>query len=279
MRFTKMEGTGNDYIYLNGFEETVNDPAALSILMSRDHFGCGADGLILILPGSRADFRMRIFNKDGSEAEMCGNGIRCVAKYCYERRLTGKTAFTIESGGAVKHVVCLLRDGTVHSVRVDMGEPVLEGSRIPSAITGNPVANHPLKALEQYFSVTLVNMGNPHAITLVEELSSAPVLTAGPAIEKHPAFPQRINVEFVQVLDSSHVKMRVWERGSGETLACGTGACAALVACALNGRTGRSADITLPGGALHIEWSEKDNHVYMTGPANFVYEGEWFPGV
>ena len=278
MRFTKMEGTGNDYIYINGFEESVDDPAALSVRMSRDHFGCGADGLILILPSDRADFRMRMFNKDGSEGEMCGNGIRCVAKYCRERGLTDKTAFTVESGGAVKHVLCYLRDGTVHSVRADMGEPVLEGPRIPSALTGNPVVNHPLTALGQEFAVTLVNIGNPHAVIFVADLSSAPVLTAGPALERHPAFPQRINVEFVQVLDSSHAKIRIWERGTGETLACGTGTCAALVACVLNGLTGRAADITLPGGVLRVEWSEEDNHVFMTGPANFVYEGEWLLG-
>jgi len=198
-----------------------------------------------------------------------------VAKYCYERGLTNKEMFTVESGGMIKHIQCYLRAGKVQSVRVDMGEPVLNGLCIPSVLMGNPVVNHPLRALEQDFAVTLVNMGNPHAVICVEDVESAPVLTAGPAIEYHSAFPQRINVEFAQALDLSHVKMRVWERGTGETLACGTGACAVLVACALKGLTGRTADVVLLGGSLHIEWREEDNHVYMTGPANFIYDGEW----
>lgn len=275
MRFTKMEGIGNDYIYINGFEEKVEDPAALSVRMSRYHFGCGSDGLILILPSDVADFRMRMFNSDGSESGMCGNGIRCVAKYCYDRGLTDKTEFTVESGGQIKELVCYLKDGLVDSVRVDMGEPALEGGRIPSTLSGDPVVAHPLTALGQTFPVTLVNVGNPHAVTFVPDVSAAPVTTAGPLLEKDPAFPQRANIEFAQVRDRGHVTARVWERGTGETLACGTGACATLVACVLNGVTDRKAEITLPGGALQIQWDEATNHVFMTGPATFVYDGQW----
>lgn len=275
MHFTKMEGTGNDYLYINGFVEQISDPAALSIQMSRDHFGCGADGLILILPSDKADFRMRMFNRDGSESEMCGNGIRCVAKYCYDRGLTSKTEFTIESGGGIKKMLCTLRDDVVESVCVDMGEPVLDGALIPSTASENPVIAHPLTAAGQVFPVTLVNMGNPHAVTFVGDPATAPVATAGPLLECDPFFPFKANIEFVCVKDRSHITMRVWERGSGETLACGTGACAAAVACVLNGQTDRSVEVTLPGGKLRVEWREADNHIYMTGPATFVYDGEW----
>lgn len=275
MRFTKMEGTGNDYIYINGFEEQVEDPAALSVRMSLSHFACGSDGLILILPSDVADFRMRMFNSDGSESGMCGNGIRCVAKYCYDRGLTDKTEFTVESGGQVKRLVCYLKDGLVDTVRVDMGEPVLEGSQIPSLLPGNPVIGHPLTAQGQTFPVTLVNMGNPHAVVFVENAAAVSLRVVGPQLERDPVFPQRANIEFAQVVDRGNVTVRVWERGTGETLACGTGASATLVACVLNGLTDRVADILLPGGTLKIEWNQQDNHVYMTGPATFVYDGQW----
>ena len=276
MRFTKMEGIGNDYIYINGFEETVVDPAALSVRMSRQHFGCGADGLIMILPGEIADFKMEMYNNDGSYSEMCGNGIRCVAKYCHDRGLTDKTDFTIESGGKVKVMHLNLNpDGTTASVRVDMGEPELAGEKIPSLADGCPVIGHRIRVDEKNYEVTLVNMGNPHAVTFVENPDCAPVTTHGPKMECHTDFPKKINVEFVQVVDRSHIRMRVWERGTGETLACGTGACASVVACALNGFCGRSVEVELVGGRLQIEWSEEDNHVYMTGPATFVYDGVW----
>ena len=275
MRFTKMEGTGNDYLYINGFEEQIADPAALSIEMSRYHFGCGSDGLILILPSAKADFEMRMFNNDGSECEMCGNGIRCVAKYCYDRGLTDKTAFSIESGGQIKHIVCRVADGAVQSVRVDMGEPVLDGRLIPSNVEGNPVIGHPLMAGGKTWAATLVNMGNPHAVFFVDDSDAAPVTTIGPLLERHEAFPQKANIEFVTVQDRQHILMKVWERGTGVTLACGTGACASAVACVLNGLTEREVEVTLPGGKLQIEWNEADNHVYMTGPAAFVYDGEW----
>ena len=276
MRFTKMEGIGNDYVYINGFEEKVEDPAALAVRMSRHHFGCGADGLIMILPSDKADFCMQMFNNDGSYSEMCGNGIRCVAKYCHDRGLTNKTEFTIESGGQIKVMhLNLAADGTTESVRVDMGEPELCGEKIPSAAQGCPVLNHPLWANGHDYEAVLVNMGNPHAVVFVDDPDAAPVTTDGPVLECHPDFPKKANIEFVQVISQSHARMRVWERGTGETMACGTGACAVAVACALTGRCARSVDVDLPGGRLHIDWSEQDNHVYMTGPAAFVYDGVW----
>lgn len=278
MRFTKMEGIGNDYVYINGFQERVNDPSALSVRMSRYHFGCGADGLILILPSDQADFRMRMFNSDGSESEMCGNGIRCVARYCHDRGLTDKTDFTIESGGQVKRMHLNVQDGQTLSVRVDMGAPELNGRKIPSVFEGEPVVDKPLDVDGREYRVTLVNVGNPHAVTFVEDTQTAPVLTHGTLIEHHAAFPQKINAEFVQVIDRTHIRMRVWERGTGETMACGTGACATLVAAVLNGLCDRKADVALPGGTLGIEWSADDGHIYMTGPATFVYDGEWLQG-
>lgn len=275
MRFTKMEGTGNDYLYINGFEEQVENPAELSVIMSRPHVGCGADGLIMILPSSLADFRMQMFNNDGSECEMCGNGIRCVAKYCYDRGLTQRTDFTIESGGAIKRVHCNLEAGVVGSVRVDMGAPILEGRTIPSTVEGNPVVGYPLLVQGETHPVTLVSVGNPHAVTFVPDADAAPVTTLGPLMERHPAFPNKINVEFAQVMDRTHVRMRVWERGTGLTMACGTGACATLVAGVLNGLTDAQAEIQLDGGLLDVEWNQADHHIYMTGPAAFVYDGVW----
>ena len=276
MRFTKMEGLGNDYVYINAFEETVTDPAALAVRMSRAHFGCGSDGLILIKPGKIAEFEMEMYNNDGSYSEMCGNGIRCVAKYCHDRGLTDKTEFSIESGGQVKVMhLNLAPDGTTQSVRVDMGEPELDGRNIPSLAEGCPVIGHEITVEGTPYAFTLVSMGNPHAVCFVDNPDTAPVTTHGPVLECHPDFPQKANIEFVQVVSPTHARMRVWERGTGETLACGTGACAVLVACALNGLCEREADIDLPGGTLHIHWSEEDNHVYMTGPAAFVYDGVW----
>ena len=275
MRFTKMEGIGNDYIYIDGFRETVPDPAALSVRMSRYHFGCGSDGLILILPSEKADFRMRMFNNDGSESEMCGNGIRCVGKYCHDRGLTQKTDFTVETGAGVKRLLLTLKDGQTESVRVDMGAPELDGLSIPSLIPGKPVIGHPLTANGRDYRVTLVSMGNPHAVCFVDDPDAAPLREDGPVLEADPVFPRKANIEFVRVQDRAHAVMRVWERGTGETLACGTGACAAMVACALNGLTGREAEMSLPGGKLLVHWDETDGRVYMTGPATFVYDGEW----
>ena len=275
IRFTKMEGIGNDYVYINGFEEHIADPAALAVKMSRYHFGCYADGLIMILPSQVADFRMQMFNNDGSESEMCGNGIRCVAAYCHDRGLTDKTEFTIESGGQIKTMHLTLEDGKTKAVRVDMGEPVLNGADIPSTVEGEPVVGHPLTANGNTYRFTLVNMGNPHAVCFVDDPQTAPVTTDGPLLECHPTFPRKANIEFVKVLSPTHAQMRVWERGTGETLACGTGACAVLVASVLNGLMEREADVDLPGGTLHLEWNAADNHVYMTGPATFVYDGVW----
>ncbi len=277
LRFTKMHGIGNDYVYINGFAETLpEDLPALAIRMSHRRFGCGSDGMILILPSDRADFRMRMFNNDGSESEMCGNGIRCVAAYCHDRGLTDRTEFDIESGGALKHMVLTLdAAGRTALVRVDMGVPVTEGERIPSTFAGDPVRMQPLAACGGTWPVTLVNMGNPHAVTFVENPDAAPVTTVGPALELNPAFPHKCNIEFAQVVDRGHIRMRVWERGAGETMACGTGACATMVASVLNGLVDRAAEVRLPGGALHIEWSAADGHVYMTGPATFVYDGVW----
>ena len=277
LRFTKMHGIGNDYLYVNGFAETLpQDLPSLAIRMSRQHFGCGSDGLILILPGERAPFRMRMFNNDGSESEMCGNGIRCVAAYCHDRGLTDRTEFDIESGGQLKHMVLHLNPrGRTESVRVDMGKPVTDGLRIPSVFAGDPVVMQPLTALGQTWPVTLVSMGNPHAVTFVPDPVTAPVTTVGPVLERDPAFPNKCNIEFVHVTDRTHIEMRVWERGAGETLACGTGACASMAASVLNGLIDRKAEVSLRGGKLTIEWSEKDNHIYMTGPATFVYDGVW----
>jgi len=275
MRFTKMEGAGNDYIFINGLEEKVEDPAALSVKMSRPHLGCGSDGLIIILPSDVADFRMEVYNRDGSDGQMCGNGIRCLGKYCYDRGLIRQTAFTVEAGGGIKRLQCLLKDGAVDGVRVDMGQPVLDGISIPSTVANEPVVGFPLVVRGRKWPVTLVNMGNPHAVIMVDDLETAPVAAVGAALERDPVFPERTNIEFVVVQSPERIAMRVWERGAGETLACGTGACAAVVACVLNGFSGRMADVDLLGGALRVEWCEQDNHVYMTGPAVFVYDGVW----
>ena len=277
MHFTKMEGIGNDYIYINGFTEPLpEDLPALSIRLSRQHYGCGSDGMILILPSDKADFRMRMFNNDGSESEMCGNGIRCVAKYCHDRGLTDRTEFDVESGGKIKHMRCHLdAQGRVDAVTVDMGVPELDGEKIPSTAKGKPIIGLPLTASDRIWTMTLVSMGNPHAVTFVDNPDEIPLEVVGPQLETNAAFPRKCNIEFAAVQDRTHVRMRVWERGTGETLACGTGACAVMVACVLNGLIDREAEIQLKGGTLRIAWSEADQHVYMTGPARFVYDGVW----
>jgi len=273
MKFTKMHGCGNDYIYVNGFEETVDDPAAVSPVVSDRHFGIGSDGLVLILPSETADFRMRMFNPDGSEAEMCGNAIRCVAKYVYDRGMTDRDEIDVETGAGVLHLALIVADGAVERVRVNMGEPRLERSEIP--MTGEPgrVLCEPLEVAGRTFEVSCVSMGNPHTVIRVEDPTDELVLGWGPKIENHQAFPARTNVEFVQVLSRTELRQRTWERGAGETLACGTGASAVAVAVALNGWTERTVRVRLLGGDLEIEWAE-DNGVYMTGPAVEVFEGE-----
>jgi diaminopimelate epimerase len=275
MRFTKMHGCGNDYVYVDCFAEPFpKDPAALSRAVSDRHFGIGGDGLILICPSDVADARMRMFNADGSEAQMCGNGIRCVAKYVYDHGLVRKPSLRIETGRGVLTLDAVVSGGVVKKVRVDMGEPILESVRIPTTLPGNPPANAPLTVDGKTYSVTCVSMGNPHCVQFVDDVDRAPVTTVGPLIETAVQFSQRVNVEFVQVLSSSEVRIRVWERGSGETWACGTGACAVAVASALTGRTDRRVLAHLRGGDLELDWAP-NGHVYMTGPAVEVFSGEW----
>jgi diaminopimelate epimerase len=276
LRFTKMHGLGNDYIFVNGMSERlprVSLPRLARALSDR-HFGIGADGLILVLPSQSAQFRMQVFNADGSEAEMCGNGIRMFARYVYEHGLTRDRELAVETLAGVIRPRLMVRGGRVASVRVDMGEPRLERSEIPMRGKPGRVIGEALRVDGERYEVTAVSMGNPHCVIFVKEVAEFPVARVGPAIERHRAFPRRTNVEFVQVLGRSALRMRVWERGAGETLACGTGACATLVAAVLNGKADRKATVHLPGGDLKIEWRESDNHVYMAGPAEEVFSGE-----
>jgi diaminopimelate epimerase len=276
MRFTKMHGIGNDYVYLDCFRDPPpRDPARLSQVISDRHFGVGSDGLILICPSDRADARMRMFNADGSESDMCGNGLRCVAKYVYDHHLVRKSPLTIETGGKIFTVDLEIADGRVRQVRVDMGEPILQAERIPTTLPGNPPQDVPLSVAGQTLTVTCISIGNPHCVSFVPAITDELVLGLGPKVENHPAFPQRVNVEFVQVVRPDELTMRVWERGSGETWACGSGACAVAVAAALTGRSRRQVRIHLRGGDLQIDWSQANNHVYMTGPAVEVFQGDW----
>lgn len=275
MRFTKMHGIGNDYIYINCFEENVEDPAELSRIMSRPNFGVDSDGIILIGPSDVADFSMRIFNADGSEAEMCGNGIRCVGKYVYDKGLTDKTSVTVMTGGGLKQLELKVAGGKVQSVRVDMGTPELSPALIPTTLTGETVMGAQLHVAGMNYKVHCVSMGNPHCVVFVKDPDTVDLPVIGPLFEFNEVFPQRTNTEFVQVISRDHLRMRVWERGSGETLACGTGACASLVAAVLTGQANREVDMDLLGGTLHLEWSPEDNHVYQEGPAAFVFEGVW----
>lgn len=276
MRFTKMQGLGNDYVYINCFEECVKDPAALAVQMSDRHFGIGSDGLILIRPSEQADFWMDMYNADGSSSQMCGNGIRCVAKYVHDRGLTDRTEFTIESGGAVKTVrLTLDEQGGTAQVTVGMGAPILESPQIPVRSETSRFINVPVELAGQNWELTAVSMGNPHAVCFVENVDALDLETIGPQFEHHQLFPERTNTEFVRVIDRQTLQMRVWERGSGETLACGTGACASLVAAVLTGRAEREATLLLRGGELHIRWDETSNEIYMTGPASFVFDGVW----
>ena len=275
MRFTKMHGLGNDYIYVNGFDEQVDDPAAVARAVSDRHFGIGADGLILILPSDKADCRMRMFNADGSEAQMCGNGIRCVAKYVYDHDIARRTALNVETLAGVLNLNLFVADGAVDRVRVKMGEPHLQRAQIPMQGASGEVINEPLPVNGATFDVTAVSMGNPHCVVFVEDVASFDVAGWGPHFEHHAAFPEGVNTEFIQVRDRESFSMRVWERGSGETLACGTGASAAAVACHLTGRTDRRVTAHLLGGPLELEWQASDNQVLMTGPAVEVFSGEW----
>ncbi|MBO5657726.1 MAG: diaminopimelate epimerase [Agathobacter sp.] len=274
MKFTKMHGCGNDYVYVNLFEEKISNPRELSIRISDRHFGIGSDGLITIGPSEIADFTMHIYNADGSEAEMCGNGVRCVGKYVYDHGLTDKTEVTVETGAGIKVLQLFLKDGKVDTVRVDMGEPKFAPQEIPVDYAGAQVVNAPIQVGDKTWNMTCVSMGNPHAVVFVEDTAHFPIETYGPLFENHVVFPKRTNTEFVQVLSQEEVNMRVWERGSAETWACGTGTCACAVACILNGHTKRKVLVHLLGGDLVIEWDETTNHVFMTGPATEVFSGE-----
>lgn len=274
MKFTKMHGIGNDYIYVNCLEKEPENPSKAARLLSDRHFGIGSDGLVLILPSKAADFRMRMFNSDGSEAEMCGNAIRCVGKYVYDNGLTAQKTVSIETLAGIKVLDMTINDGKVALVRVDMGEPILKPKDIPVVSDKELFLSEPVKILDRTFNVTCISVGNPHAVSYIDDVDNFPLEVYGPKMETNPLYPRKINSEFVQVLDRQTLKMRVWERGAGETLACGTGACAVMVATVLNGYCDRKATIRLLGGDLLLEWDEKDNRVYKTGPAAKVFEGE-----
>ena len=273
IKFTKMQGLGNDYVYMDAIHQKIENESSLAQFVSNRHFGIGSDGLILICKSDIADFKMRMFNSDGSEAEMCGNGIRCVGKFVYDKGLTNKTTVTIETLAGIKTLELNTKDGKVETVKVDMGEPILNPKEIPVISDEELVKNLMLEAEGRKFKFTCVSMGNPHAITEVEDTEKFDVEKYGKVLEVDKAFPNKTNVEFIQIVDKNHVKMRVWERGAGETLACGTGACATAVACHLNGKTDKNVEVELLGGKLYIEWNQKNNHIYMTGPAVTVFEG------
>ncbi len=277
IEFTKMHGAGNDYIYLDATHDTPLDLSGLAVMMSGVHFGIGSDGLVAIMKSDKADFRMRMFNSDGSEAEMCGNATRCIGKYVYDRGLTSKTEVTLETLAGIKvlhlHVAC----GEVESVTVDMGEPVLEPALVP-VVSRNPevkISEEETVAGRTY-RITAVSMGNPHGVIFTDEITDSLVLGEGPALETADIFPRKANIEFARVVDRNTIEMRVWERGTGETFACGTGACATAVAAVLNGLTDREVDLRLRGGTLHIDWDEATGHVFMTGPAVFVCDGTFY---
>lgn len=274
MKFTKMHGCGNDYVYVNLFAEEVKEPEELSRFVSDRHFGIGADGLILIGPSGEADFRMRMFNADGSEAEMCGNGIRCVGKFVYEEGLTDKTELSIETGAGIKYLTLYPADGKVEQIRVDMGEPILTPEDIPVVAEGEKVVGEPIAVHGKECAITCVSMGNPHAVVFVDDVQRLNLKQIGPFFEHHERFPKRTNTEFVQIVSREEVRMRVWERGAGETWACGTGACASVMACILNDRTDNRVLVHLRGGDLTIEYDETSNHIFMTGPAIRVFDGE-----
>lgn len=274
MKFTKMQGCGNDYIYVDCTRGMIENVRETAIRLSDRHFGIGSDGLILIRPSDKADFMMDMYNNDGSSGKMCGNGIRCVAKYVYDKGLTDKTRLKIETLSGIKDLELIVEDGRVQSVTVDMGEPVLKTDLIPVIFDKEQLINEPVEIGGQVYNITCVSMGNPHAVVFVDDVDGLKLETIGPCFETHPMFPERVNTEFIHVLDRKHIKMRVWERGSGETLACGTGACASVVACILNGLTEHEVKVSLLGGELLIHYDEASNKVFMTGPTVTVFEGE-----
>ena len=276
MRFTKMQGAGNDYVYVNCFEETVENAPELARRISDRHFGVGSDGLILIAPSDKADVQMIMYNADGSRAQMCGNGVRCVGKFAHDRGIVDKTVLTVETLAGIKTLTLHLgADGQTESVTVDMGEPELTPARIPVRADGERAVEIPVAAAGQTWRATCVSMGNPHAVIFVDDVDALDLPKIGPEFEHHALFPERTNTEFCQVLPDGALKMRVWERGAGETLACGTGACATLVAANLTERSGRAATLKLRGGDLAISWGVQNNHIFMTGPATFVFDGTY----
>ena len=276
LAFTKMEGCGNDYVYINGFTQSVpaEEKPALVRRLSDRHFGIGGDGVIFINPAKEADFEMEMWNADGTRSEMCGNGIRCVARYVYDFGLTDQKEFSIVSAGKVKYMTLYEQDGQISAVRVNMGQPILEAEQIPVRADHSPVINVPIEVQGKEYRMTCVSMGNPHAVVFVDSTEDFPLEQVGPYFENHPCFPNRTNTEFVQVIDRGRVRMRVWERGTGETLACGTGCCATAVACVLNGLTDNAITVEVLGGELRIEWDRENDLVWMTGPATVVFSGE-----
>lgn len=274
MKFTKMHGCGNDYVYVNGFTEKVADKPKAVVTLSDRHFGIGSDGVIFINPSQQADFEMEMYNADGTRAEMCGNGIRCVGKYVYDHGMTDKTSITVESFGKVKYLDLTVENGKVVKVKVNMGKPELTAKDVPVVSVHEQVIDEEIIVKEKSYRMTCVSMGNPHAVVFMDDVEHLAIEEIGPYFENHERFPNRTNTEFVQVIDDSHVKMRVWERGTGETLACGTGCCATAVACVLNRLTGAHVTVQVLGGEIEIYWDQKENLVYMTGPAVTVFEGE-----
>lgn len=273
MEFTKMEGCGNDYVYVNGFINKIDNPNKLSEFVSDRHFGIGSDGLIVINPSDKADFRMSMYNADGSEGKMCGNGIRCVAKYVYDNNMTDKTTITVETLSGIKTLVLNVENDKVKTVRVDMGSPVIVAKEVPVLSEKEQVIDEPIVIDDKEYKITCVSMGNPHAITFIDDIEHLDIEYIGPKFEHNSIFPDRINTEFIQIIDRNTIKMRVWERGSGETLACGTGACASVVACVLNNLTENKVTVKLLGGDLFIEYNREENKVYMTGPARVSFVG------
>ncbi len=276
MKFTKMQGCGNDYVYVNCFEEKIDDRPEMARKVSNRNFGIGSDGLICICPSDSADFKMDMYNADGSRAQMCGNGIRCVGKYVFEKGMTDKTKLTIETGCGIKKLDLNVENGIVKSVRVDMGSPELRPQFIPVAEHGKSFINRSVIVGSDEYFVTALSLGNPHAVVFVKDVDALDLKTLGPKFENHPLFPERVNTEFVEVIDRNTIKMRVWERGSGETLACGTGATASATASMLNGHTENAVAVRLRGGELLIEWNRDTNKLYMTGPAVMVFDGELY---
>lgn len=275
MKFTKMQGCGNDYVYVNGFTEKIADKPAFVKAVSDRHFGVGGDGAIFINPSEEADFEMEMYNADGTRAEMCGNGIRCVAKYVYDKGLTDKEQISIVSFGNVKYVDLYVKEGLVSSVRVNMGEPILEAEKVPVKSAMKRSVDEPVTVNGKEYRMTCVSMGNPHAVVFMEDVANLDIASVGSLFENHQVFPNRTNTEFVEVVDRTHVNMRVWERGTGETLACGTGCCATVVAGVLNGLTEEKVTVRVLGGEIEIQWDREENLVYMTGPAATVFEGEF----